>query len=155
MLLLRVQLCVPNCKIVIFLHCNRYGSFFKTHILGSPTIICMDPVMNRYVLLHEGKGLVPGYPRSLVELLGKRNISAVHGTAHRYIRSSMLSLIGPTVIKERLLIDVDEFMRCHLHNLDGNTIDIQDKTKQVCSSVRSIPHLFFPLLSFHVVSIFL
>ncbi|GAB2288947.1 hypothetical protein Dimus_023253 [Dionaea muscipula] len=38
----------------------RYGSFFKSHILGCPTVVSMDPELNRYILMGESKGLVPG-----------------------------------------------------------------------------------------------
>ncbi|KAE8679727.1 Cytochrome P450 85A1 [Hibiscus syriacus] len=37
----------------------RYGSFFKSHILGCPTAVSMDPELNRYILMNEAKGLVP------------------------------------------------------------------------------------------------
>ncbi|KAH7516121.1 hypothetical protein FEM48_Zijuj10G0101300 [Ziziphus jujuba var. spinosa] len=70
----------------------RYGNVFKSHILGCPTIVSMDPELNRFILLNEGKGLVPGYPQSMLEMLGKFNIGALHGSAHKHIRGSLLSL---------------------------------------------------------------
>ncbi|CBI27310.3 hypothetical protein AAG906_002043 [Vitis piasezkii] len=109
----------------------RYGSFFKTHILGCPTIISMDPELNRYVLLNEGKGLVPGYPQSMLDILGEHNIAAVQGSTHKYIRGSMLSLIAPPMIKDQLLRKIDQGMRFHLSNWDGRTIDIQEKTNEM------------------------
>ncbi|KAK2975935.1 hypothetical protein RJ640_008035 [Escallonia rubra] len=109
----------------------RYGSVFKSHILGCPTVVSMDPELNRYILLNEGKGLVPGYPQSMLDILGKCNIAAVHGSTHRYIRGSMLSLIGPPVIKDRLLAKIDKFLRIHLQDWDGKTIDIQEKTNDM------------------------
>ncbi|CAK9142436.1 unnamed protein product [Ilex paraguariensis] len=109
----------------------RYGPVFKTHILGCPTIISVDPELNRYILLNEGKGLVPGYPQSMLDILGKCNISAVYGTTHKYIRGSLLSLIAPSTIKDQLLSKVDKYMRICLHNLDGETIDIQEQTNDM------------------------
>ncbi|KAK9277140.1 hypothetical protein L1049_006679 [Liquidambar formosana] len=109
----------------------RYGNLFKSHILGCPTIISMDPELNRYILLNEGKGLVPGYPQSMLDILGTRNIAAVHGSTHKYIRGSMLSLIGPAIIKEQLLPKIDKFMRMQLENWDSKTIDIQEKTNEM------------------------
>ncbi|OMO93507.1 Cytochrome P450, partial [Corchorus capsularis] len=113
----------------------RYGSVFKTHILGCPTIVSMDPQLNRYILLNEGKGLVPGYPQSMLDILGKCNIAAVHGSAHKHMRGSMLSLIGPLVIKDELLPKIDKFMRSFLHNWSGETIDIQDRTNEMALSI--------------------
>ncbi|XP_043706109.1 cytochrome P450 85A-like isoform X1 [Telopea speciosissima] len=109
----------------------RYGSFFKSHILGCPTIVSMDPELNRYILLNEGKGLVPGYPQSMLDILGKSNIAAVHGSAHKKIRGALLNIISPTMIKDHLLLRIDAFMKSHLSNWDGKIIDIQEKTKEM------------------------
>lgn len=110
---------------------HRYGNLFKTHILGSPTVVCMDPELNRYILMNEGKGLVPGYPQSMQDLMGKWNISAVHGSLHKSMRSAMLGLIGPNMIKDQLISEIDEFLKSYLSNWSGKVIDIQEKTKEV------------------------
>ncbi|KAF8408236.1 hypothetical protein HHK36_007381 [Tetracentron sinense] len=118
----------------------RYGKFFKSHILGCPTIVSMDPELNRFILLNEGKGLVPGYPQSMLDILGNCNIAAVHGSTHKYMRGALLSLISPTMIKDQLLPKIDEFMKSHLSNWDGKTINIQEKTKEMAllSSLKQI-----------------
>ncbi|KAL9272277.1 Cytochrome P450 85A1-like protein [Drosera capensis] len=109
----------------------RYGSFFKSHILGCPTVVSMDPELNRYILMSEAKGLVPGYPQSMLDILGKCNIAAVHGSTHKYMRSALLSLICPTMIRHQILPKIDEFMRFHLSDWDDQVIDIQEKTKEM------------------------
>ncbi|KAM7464443.1 hypothetical protein LguiA_032564 [Lonicera macranthoides] len=88
----------------------------------------MDPELNRYILMNEGKGLIPGYPQSMLDILGKSNIAAVSGSSHRYLRASLLSLIGPAIIMDRLLPKLDRFMRICLRDWDGKTVDIQAKT---------------------------
>ncbi|AES68356.1 putative cytochrome P450 [Medicago truncatula] len=109
----------------------RFGSFFKSHILGSPTIVSMDPELNRYILLNESKGLVPGYPQSMLDILGKCNIAAVHGSTHKYMRGALLSIISPTMIRDQILPKLDEFMSAQLSNWDDKIIDIQEKTKEM------------------------
>ncbi|CAN1126483.1 Cytochrome P450 85A1 [Linum perenne] len=118
----------------------RYGSFFKSHILGCPTVVSMDPEVNRYILMNEGKGLVPGYPQSMLDILGKCNIAAVHGSTHKYMRGALLSLISPTMIRLHLLPTIDHFIRTHLSNWDSQIIDIQLKTKEMAllSSLKQI-----------------
>lgn len=100
----------------------------------------MDPDLNRYILVNEAKGLVPGYPQSMLDILGKSNIAAVHGSAHKHMRGALLSLISPTMIREHLLPTIDEFMRSHLSNWGGSVIDIQEKTKEMAflSSLKQI-----------------
>lgn len=112
----------------------RYGSFFKSHILGCPTIVSMDPDLNRYILVNEAKGFVPGYPQSMLDILGKSNIAAVHGSAHKYMRGALLSLISPSMMRRQLLPQIDEFMRSHLSSWGNSVIDIQEKSKEVCTS---------------------
>ncbi|KAM7516686.1 hypothetical protein LguiA_006269 [Lonicera macranthoides] len=118
----------------------RYGSVFKSHILGCPTIVSMDPELNRYILMNEGKGLVPGYPQSMLDILGKCNIAAVHGSTHKHMRGALLSLVSPAIIREQLLPKIDHFMRFHLTNWDSKVIDIQEKTKEMAllSSLKQI-----------------
>ncbi|KAG8383025.1 hypothetical protein BUALT_Bualt05G0141200 [Buddleja alternifolia] len=88
----------------------------------------MDPELNRYILLNESKGLVPGYPQSMLDILGTRNIAAVYGSTHKYIRNNMLSLVGTPLIKDRLLPRLDRYIKMCLCDWDGLTIDIQRKT---------------------------
>ncbi|XP_059448403.1 cytochrome P450 85A1-like [Corylus avellana] len=109
----------------------KYGSLFKTHILGCPTVISMDPQLNRYILLNEGKGLVPGYPKSMVDLIGKTNMAAVHGSDHKLVRGSLISLVGPAAIKDQLFPYIDKFISCFIDNWDGKTLDIQQKTMEM------------------------
>ena len=98
----------------------------------------MDPELNRYILMNEGKGLVPGYPQSMLDILGNRNIAAVHGSTHKYMRGALLSLISPTMIRDQLLPTIDEFMRNHLSCWDSKIIDIQQMTKEVPTTVPYI-----------------
>ncbi|CAL5369767.1 unnamed protein product [Camellia sinensis] len=118
----------------------RYGIFFKSHILGCPTIVSMDPELNRYILMNEAKGLVPGYPQSMLDILGKCNIAAVHGSTHKYMRGALLALVSPSMIRDHLLPKIDLFMRSHLSDWNQKVIDIQEKTKEMAllSSLNQI-----------------
>lgn len=104
---------------------------FKSHILGCPTIVSMDPELNRYILMNEGKGFVPGYPQSMLDILGEYNIANVTGHLHKTMRGSLLSLINPSNIREQILHQVDEFVSSHLSGWSGKVIDVQEKTKEV------------------------
>lgn len=113
----------------------RYGTVFKSHILGSPTIVSMDPELNRYILLNEAKGLIPGYPKSMLDILGKRNIAAVYGSKHKFLRKNLLSLIGAPLIKDHMLPRLDKYIRLHLSNWDGMVVDIQQKSTDVSHEI--------------------
>ncbi|CAN6476900.1 unnamed protein product [Victoria cruziana] len=110
---------------------TRYGNVFKSHILGCPTVISMDAEVNRYILMNERQGLVPGYPQSMEDLLGKWNISAVPTPIHKVMRSEILFLTNNNMIRDVLLKDIDRFMRTHLCDWGGNIVDIQEESKQM------------------------
>ncbi|CAI8594213.1 unnamed protein product [Vicia faba] len=118
----------------------RFGSFFKSHILGCPTIVSMDAEVNRYILMNESKGLVPGYPQSMLDILGKCNIAAVHGSTHKYLRGALHSIISPSMIRDQILPKIDGFMSFQLSNWDDKIINIQEKTKEMVflSSLKQI-----------------
>ncbi|CAI8594893.1 unnamed protein product [Vicia faba] len=109
----------------------RYGSFFKSHIFGCPTVICMDAELNRYILMNESKGLVAGYPQSMLDILGNSNIAAVHGPAHKFLRGALLSLVSPQMLRDIVLPRIDRFMSSQLSDWDGKIINLQDHTKEV------------------------
>ncbi|KAF7012962.1 unnamed protein product [Triticum aestivum] len=119
----------------------RYGRLFRTHILGCPTVVCMDPELNRRMLLQgEAGGLVPGYPQSMLDILGRNNIAAVHGPLHRVMRGAMLGLVRPAMLRTSLLPKIDAFMRDHLSGWAGSVVDVQAKTKEMAllSALRQI-----------------
>ncbi|EAZ27720.1 hypothetical protein OsJ_11669 [Oryza sativa Japonica Group] len=122
----------------------RYGSVFRTHILGCPTVVCMEAELNRRALASEGRGFVPGYPQSMLDILGRNNIAAVQGPLHRAMRGAMLSLVRPAMIRSSLLPKIDAFMRSHLAAWSSSSssavVDIQAKTKEMAllSALRQI-----------------
>lgn len=82
--------------------------------------------------MNEAKGFVPGYPQSMLDILGTYNIAAVHGSVHKHMRGALLALLSPAMIRDQHLPKIDDFMRSHLSNWDNKLIDIQEKTKEVC-----------------------
>ncbi|CAA7399348.1 unnamed protein product [Spirodela intermedia] len=117
----------------------RYGSLFTSHLLGSPTVVSMDLEVNRWILMNEGRGLVPGYPQAMAEILGEWNVAAVHGAFHRVVRGALLSVVGPAAVRERLFPTLDEFIRSHLCDWGGSggggaTVDVQEKAREMAFS---------------------
>lgn len=111
----------------------------------------MDSEVNRYILKNESKGLVPGYPQSMLDILGTCNMAAVHGSSHRLMRGSLLSLISSTMMRDHILPKVDHFMRSYLGQWNElENIDIQDKTKHVCF----FTFIFLLLLLFYLLCFF-
>ena len=105
----------------------RYGNVFKTHLLGSPSIVSLDPEVNRFILMNENKGVVIGYPRQAIALVGQWP----SGPHHKSVRCVVMSLVGPCAIREQLLPKLYPFMQSYLSGLGGQIVDIQERTREV------------------------
>ncbi|CAA7399349.1 unnamed protein product [Spirodela intermedia] len=116
---------------------KKYGSLFTSHLLGSPCRERGALHVNRWILMNEEKGLVPGYPRAMAELLGEWNVTAVQGAAHRVVRGAMLSAVGPVAVRERFFPTLDEFIRSHLceWGAGGAIVDVQEKAREMVFSL--------------------
>lgn len=92
----------------------------------------MDPELNRYILLNEARGLIPGYPQSHRKILGRSNIATVDGATHKRLRGAILALVGPAMMKDyNLLCKIDKNTRIFTDHWEDRTLDIQEKTKEV------------------------
>ncbi|KAJ3692477.1 hypothetical protein LUZ60_012827 [Juncus effusus] len=109
----------------------RYGDVFKTNIFGGPTVVSMDPEINKFILTHESKGFKPGYPQSMTNILGKWNFTNLTGTEHKAMRGVLMSLITAPAMKEQLLPKINEFMESYIQDWSGRVLDLQDKSNEV------------------------
>lgn len=81
---------------------------------------------------NEAKGLVPGYPQSHLEILGRSNIATVDGATHKRMRGAYLALVGPAMMKvNNRLRKIVYSMRFFTDHWEGRTLDNQEKTKEV------------------------
>ncbi|KAE8099386.1 hypothetical protein FH972_017371 [Carpinus fangiana] len=66
---------------------SRYGKtgIYKTHLLGSPTVIVCTPELCRLVLTNE-EHFEPGYPKSMSLLAGRKSLHNISNVEHRLLR---------------------------------------------------------------------
>ncbi|KAL3537909.1 hypothetical protein ACH5RR_001275 [Cinchona calisaya] len=108
---------------------SRYGTFFKTSIVGQPVVVSTDPEINHHIFQQEGKLFQCWYTESAGQLLGEQGWSVHSGAMHKYIRSLALRLIGPESLKDGLLPEMDEMTQKHLHLWTGHAnIDVKEAT---------------------------
>jgi hypothetical protein len=72
----------------------RYGRIFKSHLLGSPTIVSCDHEFNMFVLQNEEKLFQVSYPKAMHDILGKYNLLMVSGDLHKKFRGFAVSFIS-------------------------------------------------------------
>ncbi|KAH1055455.1 hypothetical protein J1N35_033520 [Gossypium stocksii] len=93
---------------------KRHGSVFTTHVFGEPTVFSADPETNRFILQNEGKLFECSYPGSISNLLGKHSLLLMKGNLHKRMHSLTMSFANSSIIKDQLLVDIDQLIRLNL-----------------------------------------
>lgn len=71
----------------------KNGKIFKTHLMGSPTVIVNGANANKFILSNEFKMVVSSWPSASVQLMGKDSIMEKQGERHQCLRG----LIGTSL----------------------------------------------------------
>ncbi|OMO97920.1 Cytochrome P450 [Corchorus olitorius] len=93
---------------------ERYGSLFRTSLVGRKIVVSTDPDVNRFIFQQEGKLVQSWYMDSFDDIVGKDNVLSSHGFLHKYLRNLVLNLFGSENLKERLLSEIEELTSKHL-----------------------------------------
>ncbi|KAG8071842.1 hypothetical protein GUJ93_ZPchr0006g44295 [Zizania palustris] len=86
---------------------DRYGSIFKTSLVGRPVVVSADPELNYYVFQQEGKLFESWYPDTFTEIFGRDNVGSLHGFMYKYLKSLVLRLYGQENLRAVLLAETD------------------------------------------------
>ncbi|KAE8659552.1 3-epi-6-deoxocathasterone 23-monooxygenase [Hibiscus syriacus] len=115
---------------------RMYGNVFKSHIFGTPTIVSTDSEVNRFVLQSDAKALVPFYPKSLTELMGKSSILLINGSLQRKIHGLIGSFFKSPHLKDQITRDMQTYVQQAMDKWgDDQPIFIQDETKTIAFQV--------------------
>jgi len=77
---------------------KKYGPIFKTHILGSPTIVVIGAQANQFIFTNENKYFVPGLYKSTKILLGPASLLVQGGTLHSSRRKLLSQAFQPRAL---------------------------------------------------------
>ncbi|GLJ52508.1 hypothetical protein SUGI_1117480 [Cryptomeria japonica] len=113
-----------------------YGKVFKSHLLGSPTIVSTDPEVSKVVLQNDGRIFVPSYPKSLNELMGKSSILLLNGNMQKKLHGLIGSFLKSPQLKEQITVDIEKYVLDSMRSWeDGQVVYIQDETKKIAFQV--------------------
>ncbi|XVE64179.1 hypothetical protein DITRI_Ditri07aG0081000 [Diplodiscus trichospermus] len=93
---------------------QRYGSLFRTSLVGRKIVVSTDPDVNRFIFQQEGKLVQSWYMDSFDDIVGKENVLSAHGILHKYLRNLILNLFGSESLKQRLVFEIEELTGKHL-----------------------------------------
>jgi cytochrome P450 len=77
---------------------KKYGSIFKTHVFGRPTVVMIGPEANRFVLMGENQYFTMSWPHSTEVLLGQSSLSIQQGSVHQSRRKLLSQIFQPKAI---------------------------------------------------------
>ncbi|XP_051129914.1 cytochrome P450 87A3-like [Andrographis paniculata] len=105
---------------------QRYGSVFKTNLVGSRIIVSADGDLNNYIFKQEGDLFRSWYPASFTEVFGRQNIGTLHGFMYKYLKNMVMNLLGPEGLR-KMLPDVENVSRNNLERWARNgTIEARE-----------------------------
>ncbi|KAF5207000.1 Cytochrome p450 [Thalictrum thalictroides] len=81
---------------------NRYGSLFRTSLVGYPVVVSTDAEINHFIFQKEGRLFKSWYMDSFTEIFGGRNVQDVDTFVYKYLRNFVSSLFGPENLKQKL-----------------------------------------------------
>ncbi|GKA34967.1 cytochrome P450 87A3-like protein isoform X2 [Tanacetum coccineum] len=107
---------------------KRYGSIFRTNLVGRPVIVSTDSDLNNMIFQQEGQLFQSWYPDSFTEVFGRQNVGSLHGYMYKYLKNMVLSLFGPESLK-KMLNEVETVATRNLDIWAGNeSVELKDVT---------------------------
>ncbi|KAI3812625.1 hypothetical protein L1987_17336 [Smallanthus sonchifolius] len=93
------QLYSQNPNVFFASKVKKYGSIFKTHVLGCRCVMISSPAAAKLVLVTKSKLFKPTFPASKERMLGKQAIFFHQGDYHSKLRRLVLRAFTPESIK--------------------------------------------------------
>ncbi|KAL5796262.1 hypothetical protein ACOSQ2_001082 [Xanthoceras sorbifolium] len=111
---------------------KRYGSLFRTGLLGEKMVVSTDPDVNYSLFQQENQSLVLWYGGTFSEVIGEDSMLAKHGNPHKYIKNLVLHFVGPENLKAKLLHEMDVATQRHLHSwATKGSIEVKDACRNM------------------------
>lgn len=107
---------------------KRYGSIFKTHILGCPCVMISSPEAAKFVLVTRAHLFKPTFPASKERMLGKQAIFFHEGDYHTKLRKLVLRAFMPEAIKN-IIPDIECIAKDSLQSWQGRLINTYQEMK--------------------------
>lgn len=107
---------------------KKYGSVFKSHILGCPCVMISSPEAAKFVLSTRSNLFKPTFPASKERMLGKQAIFFSQGDYHAKLRRLVLQAFMPGAIRN-FVADIDAIASQTLQSLQGSFINTFQEMK--------------------------
>lgn len=93
---------------------KQYGTIFKTHLFGRPTIVFIGADATRFLFTNESQRFEMTNTPSFEVLLGANSIGVKTGTAHQILRKQLFQAFEPRALAE-YATTIEDMTRRYLH----------------------------------------
>ncbi|WOG81359.1 hypothetical protein DCAR_0100505 [Daucus carota subsp. sativus] len=122
------QLYSQNPNVFFASKVKKFGSIFKTHILGCPCVMISSPAAAKLVLVTKSELFKPTFPASKERMLGKQAIFFHDGAYHAKLRKLVLRAFMPESVKN-VIPDIESLAIESLKSWDGGLINTFQEMK--------------------------
>lgn len=122
------QLYSQNPNVFFASKVKRYGSIFKSHILGCPCVMISSPEAVKFVLVTRAHLFKPTFPASKERMLGKEAIFFNQGAYHAKLRKLVLRAFTPEGIKNKVS-NIESIANDSLQSLEGRLVNTYQEMK--------------------------
>ncbi|KAF6158864.1 hypothetical protein GIB67_012507 [Kingdonia uniflora] len=113
---------------------KKYGSIFKTHVLGCPCVMISSPEAAKFVLVTKSHLFKPTFPASKERMLGPQALFFHQGDYHTRLRKLVLRAFMPEAIKN-IVSHVETIAIDSLQSWDGQLINTFQEMKTYAFNV--------------------
>lgn len=122
------QLYSQNPNVFFASKVKKFGSIFKTHILGCPCVMISSPEAAKLVLVTKAHLFKPTFPASKERMLGKQAIFFHQGDYHAKLRRLVLRAFTPEAIKN-IVPDIESIAVQSLESWEGRMVNTFQEMK--------------------------
>ncbi|XAR70752.1 (+)-abscisic acid 8'-hydroxylase [Bertholletia excelsa] len=116
------QLYSQNPNVFFASKVKKFGSIFKTHVLGCPCVMISSPEAAKLVLVTKAHLFKPTFPASKERMLGKQAIFFHQGEYHAKLRKLVLRAFMPEAIRS-IVGDIESVAVAALKSWDGDLVN--------------------------------
>ncbi|RID66219.1 hypothetical protein BRARA_D01378 [Brassica rapa] len=114
---------------------QRYGSLFRSNIMGSKTVISTDSDVIFEIFRQENQSFELSYPDVFVRVFGKDNLFFQTGNIHKHIKKSTMQLIGSEGLKRKMIQSMNQATREQLKwKANEGTFDLRNAVSSLIAS---------------------
>ncbi|GLJ36847.1 hypothetical protein SUGI_0743910 [Cryptomeria japonica] len=110
---------------------QRYGSVFKTSIVGRTVVVCTEAEDNNFIFQQEGRLFRSWYPESFTQVFGEQNVGSLHGYMYKYLRNMVLTLVGPEPLKQNFLPQIHQNILSETAHWNHSVLDIKEASASI------------------------